>query len=856
MKFLTGRNSNMKAKKCYWAAFAVPLVICVIICIGNGVFPFGEKCILEMDMYHQYCPFFNELQEKLLHGGSLQYSWNLGLGSDFVGLYAYYLASPLNWLVVLWPKSYIIEFMTLLILVKIAFSGTSFFLFLTDHFQLKDEKKEISSKNFWVGIVFSTAYALSGFVAAYSWDIMWMDSIALAPLIFLGLEKLVKQKDPRLYYITLALSIVANYYISIMICIFLVFYFILLFFEQKGGKIKAVGRFAFYSLLAGGTGAILIIPEAMLLGSSGSAVELPEKMEWYFNIIEEISRVCTMTETYTGRDHWPNLYAGAFTLVLLGLYVLNRKISWKKKIPRIAMVVFFLISFTNNYLEFFWHGFDFPDSLPARQSFLFIFLLLVMAFDQVMHWEGTKVWHIPVVWLGWGALLGASWFITEDGVTDELSFVITGLFLLFYGIVFLMLRLGKARVKDIFFKAIVFVTLVELGVNMAYSGFSCTSRTAYMEKMEDYLVLIDHANEITENNVGLNRIEDAGRKTKNDSALYGYQSSTIFSSMMNIGVSRLYQKVYMEGGKNYYCYNGATPLTTAMLSVNYVLSDDPDLDNPYYQFVSSSGEHYLYKTTYSLPLGYVMSEEAIENWNPESNTRINNMNDLAYLLGAETKMFTQVKSEQTAKEGETTFVIPEDGYYYMGYDYCDSESLNLTSTERKEIKYSKTSHRYLMEIRECVAGEEITVKNKTNEIINYTLYTLEESAVAAAVETLSKQCMTMESCTDTEIVGSITVTEQGRLIFSIPHDSGWTLYVNGEETEIDPFYEAFIGVHLEEGEYEIRLKYETPGLGMGAVISISCILIFILTLVIRHLIKKRKEVRHVEEDDQYYHSLL
>ena len=80
--------------------------------------------------------------------------------------------------------------------------------------------------------------------------------------------------------------------------------------------------------------------------------------------------------------------------------------------------------------------------------------------------------------------------------------------------------------------------------------------------------------------------------------------------------------------------------------------------------------------------------------------------------------------------------------------------------------------------------------------------------------------------------------------------------MNGEETEIDPFYEAFIGVHLEEGEYEIRLKYETPGLGMGAVISISCILIFILTLVIRHLIKKRKEVRHVEEDDQYYHSLL
>lgn len=126
----------------YVMAFLMPFIICVVICIGNGVYPFGDNCILHIDMYHQYCPFFTEFLHKLRTGGSLQYSWNLGLGSDFVSLYAYYLASPLNFLIVLCPKHYVIEFMTILVLAKIALCGLTFFLFLKYHFHLigKDGK--------------------------------------------------------------------------------------------------------------------------------------------------------------------------------------------------------------------------------------------------------------------------------------------------------------------------------------------------------------------------------------------------------------------------------------------------------------------------------------------------------------------------------------------------------------------------------------------------------------------------------------------------------------------------------------------------------------------------------------------
>ena len=83
------------------AAFFVPVVAMIIIFAQRGIFPFGEECFLRTDMYHQYAPFFSEFQYKLTHGGSLLYSWDIGMGVNFSALYAYYLARPVNWLLIL-----------------------------------------------------------------------------------------------------------------------------------------------------------------------------------------------------------------------------------------------------------------------------------------------------------------------------------------------------------------------------------------------------------------------------------------------------------------------------------------------------------------------------------------------------------------------------------------------------------------------------------------------------------------------------------------------------------------------------------------------------------------------------------
>ena len=106
-------------------SFFVPLFALLCLFVQRGIFPFGEESFLRTDLYHQYAPFFSEFQYKLQHGGSLLYSWDIGLGVNFTAIYAYYLASPLNWFVVLFPKRYVIEFVTLLIVIKTALSSVS-----------------------------------------------------------------------------------------------------------------------------------------------------------------------------------------------------------------------------------------------------------------------------------------------------------------------------------------------------------------------------------------------------------------------------------------------------------------------------------------------------------------------------------------------------------------------------------------------------------------------------------------------------------------------------------------------------------------------------------------------------------
>lgn len=818
------------------AAFLVPLLVILIICIDHEIYPFGDQCILDIDMYHQYCPFFTELMGKIKNGGSAFYSWNIGLGADFVSLYAYYLASPLNWLLAICPADHVIEFMTFLIVLKIAFSGLALTHYLLVHFDA--EKNGVTA---FAAAIFGCAYALSGFMAAYAWNIMWTDCMVLAPLIILGLERLIKEGRPLLYYSMLALSILSNYYISIMICIFLVIWFFLYWMEHRETGFKPWLRFAGYSVLAGGTGAILIIPTAIVLGySSTQGTSFPETIEWYFNIIAELARHMLMTESYTGTEHWPNIYCGVFVLLFFVLYLLNKSISWKRKVPRVLLLVFFVLSFASNILDYIWHGLRFPTSLPGRQSFLYIFVVLLVAYEAFLHLKENKIWHVAVAGVCAGGFVFLAYRFSDSELIGQREFVVSAIFLGCYLVLVAGYLLGSAKIQKIMLAIGCFAMVAELTLNYDVTGFGTVSRYAYVKDWQDYENVLKQADAaVKEEGQLFYRTEELERRTKNDAALSNYRSATQFSSLMNINVSHLYQKVGMEGGKNFYCINGATPLLSAMLSVRYVLADNDMEASPMRTLVAASGGTYLYENAHVLPLGYMMSEDVADAWAYEELGDITAQNQLAQLLGADGLMLEPAGVSVIANAGETSFLVEETGYYYATYEKTNASTLTLENSDGRSRSYAKASHGYTLELGYCEAGTRVAVTNTIDETLDLTIYRLNPETVQTAFDTLNEQTMELTDFSDDKITGTIQVEDAGRLIFSIAKEDGWTLYVDGVETESEAFGGAFISVHLEPGEHEIELRYQTPGFALGAGITVGCIALAALCMFIRKKQGKR-----------------
>ena len=80
-------DQRSPVKKQLWLSFLLPFVIACISFAVAGLFPVGDKQIMASDGWHQYYPFLVSFREKLRSGGSLQYTWDVGMGNTYLSLF-------------------------------------------------------------------------------------------------------------------------------------------------------------------------------------------------------------------------------------------------------------------------------------------------------------------------------------------------------------------------------------------------------------------------------------------------------------------------------------------------------------------------------------------------------------------------------------------------------------------------------------------------------------------------------------------------------------------------------------------------------------------------------------------------
>ncbi len=834
-----------KTDKLYLLSFFLPALILLVIFIKREIFPFGDRSFLHIDMYHQYFPFLVEFYHKLRGGESLFYSWNTGIGSNFIALYAYYLASPLNWLCVLMPEHYLMEFLSYMVILKTGLCGFTFTYYIRKHFNADS----------WAVLFFALFYALSGFLAAYNWDVMWLDVVVLAPVVILGLEKLIYEGKCKLYCITLALSILSNYYLSIMLCIFLVLYFVVLLIARnpkddrnsaplsfswlsnlKNFYWRAIVRFALYSLLAGGMAAILLMPElAALKFTEFSDINFPKKVDIYFPVADMAARHFFNVTVETGLDHWPNIYCGVAVLMLMPLYVLQKKIPMREKAPKLALLGFMLISFSTNVLNFIWHGLNYPDSLPARQSYLYIFLMLVLCYEAFANLKEHSVREIVAVFAGALAfLIFCEKVVTDDSFT-EICFLVTGIFLILYAIIICFYRTSE-KIPIVFVVVGLMVTSTESGVNTYLTSVPTVSRDTYLSNYDSYQIITNRAVQNEEHDFF--RFDKFARRTQNDAMLIGFQGSSYFSSTLNSLVSDFYEKYGMKGSRVNYCFDGATPVTAALLANRYMLYTlDRGYDN-IFELADTEGELYLYKNNYALPFGFIitetdsteldslfvsaeyMRENVHEDEDDDDLNPIERQNRLVHQLGISGDVFLPVDINLYGSDSD--LYASESAHYYAYTSNTKIDEIEM-NYEGKSKTFSQIKRKFILDLGYHNEGETLNLSSKNDESLNLSAYKIDTDVLDQFITRLSEQTLIVNDYDETALTGSINVSTAGQLVMSVAYEPGWTLLVDGVEANMEVFEDTFISVYLDEGWHTIELKYFPKGLVPGILISIVSI---------------------------------
>lgn len=827
----SSKKSILNSNLTYVIAFVLPLIMMAALYYTREIFPWGSDCYLRSDMYHQYAPFFSELWHKIRNGESLTYSWDIGMGTNFTSLYAYYLASPANWFIVLFPQKYMIEIMNSLIILKIAGSSLAITYYITRHFDTKN----------CVAALFGMFYGMSGYIAAYSWNIMWLDCVILLPLIMLGLERLVNENKCIFYCVTLGLCIFTNYYISIMVCISVVIYFIVLMISYNGPVsilqyVKKFINFCIYSLLAGGLGACLLLPEFYTFSLSASSdTSFPAQLKSYFSILSMLTRQLINVPVHLGLEHFPNIYCGVAVFLLIPLYVMCKKINAREKIGKCIILLIFLTAFNLNIPNYIWHGLHFPNSLPCRQSFIYIFFVLTMCFEAVYNIKELSNKQIGTsLWISIGLLVLFEQLFMAEGSTYSFKIAyVSGIFILLYALLIFINNNAKLKIPLVLLLTFS-VSIIECTLNMDSTGIGTTSRTSYLL---DYDAVKTVTKTVADNDDSFYRMDKLfGARTKNDGAWHNYKTVSTFSSTCNASMSKLFNYLGLENSTNAYGCNGLTEVTDMIFSVKYTISNKLLAESNLRSYYTGSDGEFIYKNNYTLPIGFAINEQSASKMNfMTANNGIENQNLMIQNMTGISDVFTVV--DEFPNESECTIKPQKDGHLYLiaANQSVDYITVTLNNSDKSYSYSNLKSNNRIIDVGYVTKSDTVEVTAETG--MNLTAYMLDSDKLIKAYNILNAESYQVDSYTDTHFKGSISLSSDKTVLFSIPHDAGWSVYVDGKRVDTFVWKNALLCVDVPAGTHSLELRYVPHNLILGCVLTAFSIIILIGIYVSARLIR-------------------
>ena len=798
-----------------------PFVIVEWIKTGAPVFLYYGDYNVQQIPFYEHCV-------RMVHEGNFGWDWLTDLGSNFIGSYSYYLlGSPFFWLMCLFPASWAPYLMAPIYMLKFATAAVIAYAYL---------KRFVKNQDY--AVIGALLYAFSGFQIYNIFFNQFHEVVAFFPLLLIGIEELVQNNRRGQFALAVAINCMMNYFMFAGQVAFCIMYFMFRCTKRSFRiNLKNFLCLAIEAVLGVLIGSVLFLPACLAILDNprlGGGYEGWRMLFYMHNVDGEqtlyTERYVHIIESYFfppdipsrvnfAYGHTERWASNAIWLPLFGMsgvfsYIAARKRSWLSYFSVFLMLCSIVPLLNSSF-------FLLNSSYYARWNYMMILMFCVatvIALDDrrisfkrglIANAVACAVIAIPI---------GLRWYQENEGGDWEL---------------------GTMPYADRFwlYVAIAFGSLIALHFITKYLRGRKTRVTVSVS-------------------------ETPGKR------IVKYVERSVFVNGVLIAVcvvTVLYSVLHIFHGK---CHSWSSDFL-----VDQAINGEVELpEGDFYRidFYRKEGRF----TNVFDNLGLFWQIPSVENFHtvvPATIMEFYQANGISRSVGSRVESkyygfksllsikYSFIPTSDTKKHDTVGFVYfdTQNGFdiyenqYYLGMGFAFDQFMTQSDYE----KIAKSQRHILFNKYLVVPDEQADyystfmtrVYNASNAPDGAPVRetALNQSTYFAAVEERRNYVCDSFDYDSYGFTATISLDAPGMVFFSVPYDDGWSVTVE----KVDY---GFVAVRADAGDSEIVFHYRTPGLALGALLSLVGILLLLLYLFVMRRMKVKASYKFFRED--YYES--
>ena len=782
-----------KASSNYWRAFLYGIGIALVFFLpfiiwDNGYFLFYGDFNVQQVPFYQMC-------HDAIRSGNIGWSWTTDLGANFIGSYTFYLlGSPFFWLTLPFPSEAVPYLMGPLLILKFGCASLTGFIYLKRYVRTPD-----------YAVLGGLLYAFSGFSVYNIFFNHFHEAIIVFPLLLWSLDEYMATKRRGVFALLVFASCFMNYYFFVGQVVFCVIYFFLrLAVKDWRIGLRDFALLACEAVLGLLCSCVLLIPTVLCViqnpridnPPNGWSALLYSWNQRYVHILEcfffppDIPARPNFTPDSEAK--WASLGAWLPLFSMTGVFATMqaRRKSWVKTLLPILFLMAF-VPVLNSAFQMFNSGYY------ARWFYM---LTLMMSLATVTALENPRAdWKRAIKWtlgftLGIALPIGLMVQTGANGDGETVS-------------------IGLEAYPSRFWAYVAIALLSLLLLTFLMKDYPLRRLRQELSKRRGRFFFPRRFN---------------GERTKRFAryCMCGVAVITVVYSLYFITLGKT------QSSDNHihmipYSLNGGKDLGIDTSDCRIDVYDGMDNQAMFFQMPTIQAFH-------SIVPGSVMEFYPTIGIQRDVATRpdvkyygLRGLTSCRWLLDPTTSGGTFEQDGEPQMPG-WEYVGTRNGFdiwenqYFIPMGFCYDSYIT-----REEYDQVPEDDRNLLLLKTMVLDDEQALRY--GDILNHFegLNSVSYTESGYFADCLARRSMSRSSFErdNSGFTATIQADKDRLVFFSVPYESGWSATVNGEPAQIEQVNVGFMAVRVPAGENTIRFDYETPGLKLGACVTVGAFLL-------------------------------